>query len=142
YSQGAPSVTVAMPTITGLPDGSVCTFSVSLNLKDAAGNFIIGAHTVQYTISSSGSTINNTLSGTWNEAATSTNTASVGSAVGSAFQGMGGQGVVLTGLLMSGSQSVNGIAGLWSNGFSSTTTSTGPIQGQGGAMSQVTCPAG
>jgi hypothetical protein len=142
FTSGLQNVTVALPSITGLADGTTCSFNVSLNLRDSSGNFITGSHTVSYIISASGATLSGSGS-TWNEQSTSSLTASVGSAIGSNFQGVGAAGVVLDGLLLNGTTSINGISGLWTHGFSSSTTSAGPVQGSSsGGFGQVTCPSG
>lgn len=141
YSPGQNSVSVSLPSITGLVDGTLCTFSVSTVMRDSAGNFVSGNHTVSYTISASGQSLGQTG---WNEAATATSTASVGTNIGNTFMNVAGSsGTALAGLLLNGSTSINGIVGLWSHGFSAASTTQGPSQGAtAGGFSQVTCPAG
>ena len=138
FQAGLSSVSVALPSITGLADGTICTFSVSSSLRDGLGNFVTGAHTALYTISSSGGT-----GGVWNEAASASYTSPVGVANGSYFQGVAAPGLVLSGINVNGGTYVDGISGLWSSGFSSTNTASGPIQGATNeSFTQLSCPAG
>jgi hypothetical protein len=135
YQAGLSTVTVSLPSITGLANGTVCTFSVSISLRDASGNFVVGQHTASYTINRGG--------GTWNEAASPTYTALVGSNSRSSFLDTGASGMVLTGLNVSSATSVNSVQGLWANGFGSSATSTGQAHGtSGGGYTQLACPAG
>lgn len=141
YTPGFASVSVSLPSFYGLAEGTSCVFSVSISLKDGSGNYVSGTHTVGWTISASGQSTGTGT--TWNESATTSYTGTAGNNAGSSFMGVGGSGMVLSGLLLNGGQYVNGIAGLWSSGFASTSTSTGPVQGaSAGGFTQVSCPAG
>lgn len=137
FASNVNSVSVSLPSITGLANGTVCTFTVALSLRDANGDYVTGEHTVNYLINSGATT-----GATWNEAATAVYTSAIGTASGSTFQSTGATGVVLTGLNVNYGTYVLGISGLWANGFSSTTTATGPVHGAGGSGVQLACPAG
>jgi len=47
---GYSSVTITLPAISGLADGSSCTFAVSPNIIDLSGNRLSGVRTVTYVI--------------------------------------------------------------------------------------------
>ncbi|MGZ3706421.1 MAG: jacalin-like lectin, partial [Bdellovibrionota bacterium] len=53
------------------------------------------------------------------------------------------QGVLMSGINVNGGTYVDGISGIWSAGFTTTTTTQGPIQGNSSeTFTQLTCPAG
>jgi hypothetical protein len=140
YVAGSSSASVQLPSITGLAEGTLCTFSVSISARDALGNFLAGEHTANYVISSSGSGTGS--SGLWQESSSVSYTAAIGTASGSSFQGVGAAGMAMAGLLLNGSQYVDGVSGLWATGFSSTSYSAGPVQGSNATFTQLNCPVG
>lgn len=137
---GVASVAVALPTITGLTEGTVCTFKISSNLKDALGNFITGIHSVRYTINSGASA----TGGGWVPAAGVSFTSSVGSVSGNAFHAVGGPAdSLLKGLMVNGTQYADGIVGVWTTRFSSSAEVYGQPHGAtAGGYTQLSCPAG
>lgn len=134
---GVASVTVSLPAITGLAPGTVCTFNISNNLRDGFGNYINGDHFVNYTVTGSVS------GGLWTPSSTLTTTAAAGDAfAGSTFSGTGGANMALKGLLLSGSQYVDGVVGAWS-AFGDSSVTYGPLHGYGvGGYTQLLCPSG
>jgi hypothetical protein len=130
-SQG--SVTVTLPAMTGIAYGTQCTFAVSSNLKDSTGNYVVGTHTAVYTLISA-------AAAGWNEAAYSTPTPGVGSNQGNFFSGIGSDSMALQGLLLNGTQSVDGIVGIWAP-FGATSLTYGPPHGAtAGGYTQFSCP--
>ncbi len=132
---GVASVSVSFAA-NSQANGTVCVFTVASNLKDGLGNFVTGSHTASYTINSS------TSSTGWNPALFATPTASVGSSAGSGFSGIGADGMILQGLLVNGTQSADGIVGVWANRFASTSLSYGQPHGaSAGGYNQISCPS-
>jgi hypothetical protein len=137
------TITVNLPSITGLVNGTTCTFTVNSNVMDQSGNFLSGTHTVTYTLSSSGTVLSGNGNGVWNEQGSPSDTSSIGSDQGTPFSDQGSTGVVMTGIMVDSSGSyVDGIQGLWSNGFSDTNTAAGPLEGMSGNMTTLSCPSG
>lgn len=136
--QGVPSVNVTFAANTSLTNGTVCNFQVSNNLKDNLGNFVTGNHAATYTINSSAAS----GSGGWTASLNTTPTGTAGSMAGSSFSGVGADGMILQGLLVNGSQYVDGIVGVWASRFSATTLSYGLPHGATGSYTQLSCPSG
>lgn len=141
FVSGLSTVTVTLPPIIGLTEGTVCTFTVSSSLLDGYGNYVTGTHSVNYQYSSSGSTVGSSSS--WVESSTVSYTSTIGNPVANYFQGVGASGVAMSGINVNGSTYVDGISGLWSNGFTSTTNTAGPIQGNSTeSFTALSCPSG
>lgn len=140
YVPGLASVSVTLPTITGLANGTVCEFRVSNNLRDASGNFLDGSHYVRYTIQAGASA----GGGGWVPASSATLTSGVGTATGSAFRAVGGPNdYVLKGLLVNGTRYADGVVGVWGQRFGNGGDVYGNAHGaSAGGYTQLSCPAG
>ncbi len=135
---GVSSVNITFAAVSGVANGTVCTFQISNNLKDGLGNFVTGGHTAAYTINSAAAS----GTGGWTASLYATPTGTAGSTSGTGFSGVGADGMILQGLLVNGSQYVDGIVGVWATRFASSTLSYGlPHGASAGGYSQLSCPS-
>lgn len=138
YLPGVASVSANFAAITGLPNGTVCTFQISAAVRDGAGNLVTGNHSASYTVHAV-----STSGGVWIPAVVATYTSPVGSSSGQGFSGVGGNEMILQGLLVNGTQYADGIVGVWASRFSANTLVYGQSHGaSAGGYTQLSCPVG
>jgi hypothetical protein len=141
FVAGLSSIAVSLPA-TSVAEGTVCTFTVSSSLRDGYGNYVTGSHSLNYQYSASGATIGS-AGGNWVEAASPVYTSTIGNSVANSFQGVGASGSAMSGIMVNGSTYLDGISGLWSAGFTSTSPAAGPIQGNTSqSFTTLSCPTG